>query len=327
MSATYKVGIDTGYTPTLATTGGLVVLAEAPTVWPTGSTGDQLEQTLVGGFRTFADIISFIGSNDGPFVWNSGTITTSTPGLAITETWNAGGVTFDALTIDITATASAAGSRVIYITVGASPVFTVTKAGAVTAASTFTGTTLGLGTPAIAQAAILITQTGSGATGQYGILSDYTGSSAATVSIRSGHFRASSAAAVYTAAEVTGVFIATAVKGAASTITIGYGLKIDDQTAASTNYAIFTGAGLVQFGDAVRVNAGTSLGTAAGTDQTVIDGTNFGAGVASLRLNGLTTAAINNQLGTLTNAPSAGDPVFWAPVSIAGSIRYVPMWA
>lgn len=31
--------------------------------------------------------------------------------------------------------------------------------------------------------------------------------------------------------------------------------------------------------------------------------------------------------GTLTNAPSAGNPAFWLPISINGSTRYVPAWS
>lgn len=57
--------------------------------------------------------------------------------------------------------------------------------------------------------------------------------------------------------------------------------------------------------------------------QVVVDGT-YGAGVASLRLNGLTTATTNNLVGTLTNSPVTGNPTFWAPVSIAGVIKYIP---
>lgn len=80
------------------------------------------------------------------------------------------------------------------------------------------------------------------------------------------------------------------------------------------------------FSSTVRVNGVASLGTAAGTNQTVIDGTAFGAGVASIRFNGLTTAAVTNQTGTLLNAPVAGNPTFWMPVSIAGTVKYLPCW-
>lgn len=44
-----------------------------------------------------------------------------------------------------------------------------------------------------------------------------------------------------------------------------------------------------------------------------------------LRINGQTSGA-GASAGTLTNAPSAGDPSFWLPISIAGAIRYIPCW-
>lgn len=59
--------------------------------------------------------------------------------------------------------------------------------------------------------------------------------------------------------------------------------------------------------------------------QFIIDGSAWGAGVASLRLNGLTSGA-GAGAGTLTNAPSAGNPAFWVPISIAGTVRYLPAW-
>jgi hypothetical protein len=100
--------------------------------------------------------------------------------------------------------------------------------------------------------------------------------------------------------------------------------------ATTTVFATFAGAltvtGATVLSSTLRVNGAASLGTAAGTDQTVIDGTAFGAGVASLRLNGLTTAAVNNQTATLLNAPVAGNATFWMPVSIAGVIKYIPCW-
>lgn len=88
----------------------------------------------------------------------------------------------------------------------------------------------------------------------------------------------------------------------------------------------FLVTGVTTHNGAVTVNAATTLGTAAGTDLTTIGGTAYGAGVASIRLNGLSTAAVSNQVGTLTNAPVAGNPAFWFPLSIAGTVRYVPCW-
>jgi hypothetical protein len=51
----------------------------------------------------------------------------------------------------------------------------------------------------------------------------------------------------------------------------------------------------------------------------------FGAGVASLKLAGLTNGAAA-AAGTLTNAPSAGNPNFWVPISINGTVRFFPAW-
>lgn len=67
------------------------------------------------------------------------------------------------------------------------------------------------------------------------------------------------------------------------------------------------------------------VGLASGTGQFVVDGTAFGAATASVRLNGLTSGAAA-QVGTLTNAPTAGNPNFWIPISIAGTVRYLPAW-
>ncbi len=99
-------------------------------------------------------------------------------------------------------------------------------------------------------------------------------------------------------------------------------------SATTTVAATFAGALTVTTttisNGALTVNAASQLGTASGTDVTTIGGTGYGAGVASLRLNGLTTAATNNLVGTLTNSPVTGNPTFWAPISIAGVVKYFP---
>jgi hypothetical protein len=45
-----------------------------------------------------------------------------------------------------------------------------------------------------------------------------------------------------------------------------------------------------------------------------------------LRINNQTNGA-GAQTGTLTNAHSAGNPTFWLPISIAGTVRFAPAWA
>ena len=58
-------------------------------------------------------------------------------------------------------------------------------------------------------------------------------------------------AAVFTLGELYPIKVASVTKGAGSTITTLAGLLINDQTVATTNYAIFTGLGKVRFGDAI----------------------------------------------------------------------------
>lgn len=94
----------------------------------------------------------------------------------------------------------------------------------------------------------------------------------------------------------------------------------DDSADAGVTCASITASG------AVTVNANTQLGATGGTNTVVIGGSGYGAGVASLRFNGLTSGASVGG-GTLTNATSAGDPAFWLPVNIAGNVRYIPCWA
>lgn len=74
-----------------------------------------------------------------------------------------------------------------------------------------------------------------------------------------------------------------------------------------------------------RVAGGSITLGSTGNRQVIVEGSGWGAGNASLRLNGLTSGA-GIALGTLTNAPAAGDPNFWLPVSIAGTVRYIPCW-
>ncbi len=119
--------------------------------------------------------------------------------------------------------------------------------------------------------------------------------------------------------------------GASGVITLATGAGGAGATAqgASGAIALTTGASTASVGT-VSLNPGglamlTASWISATVGQIVIGGT-YGAGVASMRYNGLTTAAVANQAGTLTNAPVVGNPTFWMPVSIAGVIKYVPHW-
>lgn len=80
--------------------------------------------------------------------------------------------------------------------------------------------------------------------------------------------------------------------------------------------------GAITAAGAVTVDSG---GTGTANAGLVVAGSAYGAGVASVRLNGLTSGAAA-QTGTLTNAPTAGNPSFWIPINIAGAVRYIPAW-
>lgn len=86
-------------------------------------------------------------------------------------------------------------------------------------------------------------------------------------------------------------------------------------------YSLWEGAN-VAGGGATR---GTLELIKAGGQVVIARNAAYGAGFASLRLDGLTSGA-GAAVGTLNNAPAAGNPAFWCPVSIAGVVRYFPCW-
>lgn len=104
------------------------------------------------------------GGSGGPitaknFIATTGSILTSLPAYAATQTWNAIAQTFKAILVNITDTASAVGSLLMDLQVGGVSKFTVRKDGAVTAATE----TL---TPPVASSAITVagvSQTGASA--------------------------------------------------------------------------------------------------------------------------------------------------------------------
>lgn len=80
------------------------------------------------------------------------------------------------------------------------------------------------------------------------------------------------------------------------------------------------------------VNAGIMGGT---IDGAVIGGATPAAGTFTTLTQGggtliTASAALTNgaaaQVGTLNNAPAAGNPTKWVPISDNGTTRYVPAW-
>lgn len=119
--------------------------------------------------------------------------------------------------------------------------------------------------------------------------------------------------------------------GASGVVTIATGNGGAGATAQGNSGAITlqTGSSTGTVGSVILSPGTLALVTCSWTSATVglvtIGGT-YGAGVASMRYNGLTTATTNNLTGTLTNSPVTGNPTFWMPVSIAGVIKYIPCW-
>jgi hypothetical protein len=109
--------------------------------------------------------------------------------------------------------------------------------------------------------------------------------------------------------------------GAGSSIGTAYGLKIEDQTAAAVNYAIMTGLGLVKFGD--KVVCGTDPG---GTDALRVGGALTINDTKLLTTKTTLTNGAGAGSGTLTNAPTAGNPTKWIPINDNGTTRYIPAW-
>jgi fibronectin-binding autotransporter adhesin len=120
----------------------------------------------------------------------------------------------------------------------------------------------------------------SGSTDQIAIVSAPTFDSSAVSLAAAGYFAPATANSSFTAGAVYGLYVASTQKGAASTITTNYGLRIFDQASGATNYAIYTGSGLVRVGD---TTASTSTSTGALTVSGgigVAGAANFGGAIA-----------------------------------------------
>ncbi len=93
---------------------------------------------------------------------------------------------------------------------------------------------------------------------QIGALISPTFTSASTTTGTTLNVTLATAASAFTMVNGYGILINAQSIGSGSAITTSYGLKIESQAGAGTNYAIFTGTGLVTFGDLVTVNGGSN---------------------------------------------------------------------
>ncbi len=143
-----------------------------------------------------------------------------------------------------------AGTLIDYpfeITRAASGLITMTRSVSMTSNLSVTGV-VGFGAVATSTIALNVNNSALTGTTQHGIVSQSTFTSSATAFGRAINAQVKTAAASFTLAEAVALFVDVTTKGAGSTITNLYGLKIENQTQGDTNYAIHTGLGLVRFG-------------------------------------------------------------------------------
>ena len=203
------------------------------------------------------------------------------------------------------------------------PTFTGTAAGAALTLSTtlaVTGqTTLSSGvaimtTPTTQHALRIVADQTLAGTDQFCLVSDFTSSSSGTDSGTS-VLVAARIGDGFTQAETIALRIAQGSKGAGSTITTNYGIKINPQVSGNTNYAIYTESGLVRFGDSVNLNSLTaSTALALDGSKNIVSVTNIGTGNNVLAISPTITGTI-----TVTNLAKTGLASGGTPQTIASA--------
>lgn len=109
----------------------------------------------------------------------------------------------------------------------------------------------------------------------------------------------------------------------------GYGI-IDAQTQLVNSAGLAaalsdeTGAGLVVFNTSPTLVT-PNIGAATGTSVTLSGDITTGTGTLHKTTVNLTNGAAA-AVGTLNNAPAAGNPTKWIPINDNGTIRYIPAW-
>lgn len=155
---------------------------------------------------------------------------------------------------------------------------TVTRSGTSISSIAFTGvvtisSTLSVGTTTNAAIALFVSPTTLTGTGQYAAQFTPTCTALAT-SLTGIYVGLNTVAAAYTVANVYGTRIDAPIKGAGSAITNLYGLKIENQSAGSVNYSLFTGTGATVHTD--RVCVGPAISSV--TQMFSVEGVAFSTG-------------------------------------------------
>ncbi len=243
--------------------------------------GDNIDGTIIRGDATITGdlvvtgTVTSSGGGDGTVtsvsVVNangvSGTVATATTTPAITL--SLGAVTPSSVTVSGLTASQAVftnGSKVLTsnaitgsgnVVMSASPTLTGTIVAAnqtlsgtlgVTGKTTLSSGVAVMTTPTTQHALRIVADQTLAGTDQFCVVSDFTSSSSATDSGTS-LLVAARIGDSFTQTETIAIRIAQGSKGAGSTITTNYAIKINTQISGATNYAIYSESGLVSFGD------------------------------------------------------------------------------
>lgn len=238
----------------------------------------------------------------------AGTITSSAP-TTITQTWNSGATTFTGFDINITDTASASASMLANMRVGGTTLFNVTKAGLLRPQLGLHGlsSNLTLATSDFASTGqIVLNASGMSqrVDGQYGFAAGNPGTND-----------------VYIARDAANVLAQrNGTNAQTARVYTTYGGSGSDYERAAINTSL---GAYVEFAAETAGTGGDNLDvrlTPVGTG-----GVNFPGGTLLKTRAALTNGAAA-ALGTLANAPAAGDPTKWIPINDNGTTRYIPAW-
>lgn len=185
---------------------------------------------------------------------------------------------------------------------------------------------------------------GAGASSVYAIDIETTAASSVTTGHQGIFIALNTEAVAFTLANQWGIRIVDGTKGAGSTITNQTAFFAGNMTRGTSNFGfvgqVAAAAGswnLYMSGTAANYLAGELLlgsVTDAGSYALQVTGAALFSGTITkpggtsplLSTNTAITSGAGAAAGTLTNAPAAGDPTKWIPVSDNGTTRYIPAW-
>lgn len=276
-------------------------------------------------------------------------ITADEPILNLATTWNNAGVLFTGIKLAITSTASSASSLPLNITVGGSSILSVARAGNFTVAGSLTAASNVLSTSSAALLAFgasadVLLGRAAAASWRFGA-ADAAAPVAQTLSVQSvvtGTTDTAGANWTFKASQGTGtgasgsiIFQTGSAGSTGSTVNALGGTATISGTGNLSLSGSFTlgSTATIAFGSRSKISSASdgavlftnNAGTANTADVTashfVTSATDFMAKTTGTLTNGAAA-----QAGTLLNAPTAGNPTKWIPISDNGTTRYIPAW-